>query len=105
MLAHVFQKGHEYPEGQTKFKLFPIRKEVCAFWKVAPSSALTWYAMKQGNQELETALSFNQYSLKDAADNGAGVGGWWWKCTCSSHLPLAFLHLQMHIQMYEITLH
>ena len=103
MLAHVFQKGHEYPEGQTKFKLFPIRKEVCAFWKVAPSSALTWYAMKQGNQELETALSFNQYSLKDAADNGAGGG--WWKCTCSSHLPLAFLHLQMHIQMYEITLH
>lgn len=74
MLAHIFQKGHEYPEGQTKYGLFPIRKEVCAFWRVAPSSALTWYAMEQGNQELEIALSFNQYFLKDAADNRGESG-------------------------------
>ena len=33
------------------------------------SSALTWCAMRQVTQELETAFSFNQYFLKDATDN------------------------------------
>lgn len=33
------------------------------------SLALTWCAMRQVNQELETAFSFNQYFLKDATDN------------------------------------
>lgn len=40
MLAHVFQKGHENSEGQTKHGFFPIRKEVCAFWEVAPQLSL-----------------------------------------------------------------
>lgn len=69
MLAHVFQQGHEYSEGQTKYGLFPVRKEVFAFWKVAPSSALTWYATRQVNQKLEKAFIFNQYFLKNATDN------------------------------------
>ena len=32
-------------------------------------SALTWCAMRQANQELKTAFSFDQYFLKDATGN------------------------------------
>lgn len=100
MLARVLQPGHEYSEGQKKIRLFPIRKEVFAFWKVAPSPALTLYAMRQINQQLETAFIFNQDFLKDATDNREKH-----ECILDVHISLAFLLLQTHIQMSEIKLH
>lgn len=57
-LAPVFQKGHEYSEGQTKHGFFPPRKEVCAFWEVAPQLSLDLVRNEASKPRAGNSLEF-----------------------------------------------
>lgn len=52
-----------------KIHIISNQKGSLCFLEQGPSSTLTWYAMRQINQELGMAFLFNQYFLKDATDN------------------------------------